>query len=107
MCSCSVAPEVTPGRPAPPSHPPVTDISQWVERYTQMAAVIATCFPHKTPELFGYLATVVRAERNYEADRWAMYNRQFHQRALARKDLNWSVMDIPLFNEAFVECANV
>ena len=99
--STDVAPEGTPGCPAPPSRPPVTDISQWVERYAQMAAVITTRFPHKAPELFGYLATVVKAERNYEAGRWVMYDRLFRQRALAWKDLNWSVIDIPLFNDAF------
>ena len=34
------------GRPAPPGRPPVTDISQWVEKFSLMAALIATRFPH-------------------------------------------------------------
>lgn len=104
MCEVSpdAAPEATPGRPPPPSCLLITDISQWVERYALMAAIIATRFPHKAPELFGYLITIVRAERNYEAGRWVLYDRQLHWRALARKDLNWSVMDVELFNEAFV-----
>ena len=34
------------GHSAPPRLP-VTDISQWVERYSAMAAIIATRFPHK------------------------------------------------------------
>ena len=96
-----VAPELVPGRPPPPSRPPVTDISQWVERYAVMAAVLAARFPTKAPELFGYLATIVRAERNYEAGRWVSYDRQFRREALARKDLNWSVTDTRLFSEAF------
>ena len=86
------------GRPPPPSRPPVTDISQWVERYATMAALMATRFPHKAPELFAYLATVVRAERTYEAGRWVAYDRQFRREALARKDLNWSATDSRLFS---------
>ena len=88
------------GRPAPPRLP-VADISQWVERYSAMAAIIATRFPHKAPELFAYQALIVRAERNYETNRWVSYDRQFRREALARKDLNWSIPDARLYNEAF------
>ena len=66
-----------------------------------MAALLATRFPHKAPELFGYLAMIVRAERNYEVERWVAYDRQFRRKALARKDLNWSALDPRLFSEAF------
>ena len=58
-------------------------------------------FPEKAPEFFAYQATVVRAERNYEGKRWVTYDRQFRREALARKDLNWSVTDSRLYNEAF------
>ena len=50
-----------------------------------MAAVIATRFPHKAPELFAYQATIVRAERNYEAGRWVAYDRQFRREATVQK----------------------
>ena len=88
------------GRPPPP-RPPVTDISMWVERYSAMAAILATRFPHKAPELFAYQATIVRAERNYEGKRWVAYDRQFRREALSRKSLDWSVTDSRLYNEAF------
>ena len=42
-----------------------------------MAAVLATRFPEKAPELFAYQATIVRAERNYEGKRLVSYDRQF------------------------------
>ena len=93
-------PSLGTGRPAPPRLP-VTDISQLVERYSAMAAIIATRFPHKAPELFAYQALIVRAEHNYETNRWVSYDRQFRREALARKDLNWSVPDAGLYNEAF------
>ena len=43
----------------------------------------------------------MRAERNYEGKRWVSYDRQFRREALARRDLNWSVTDPRLYNEAF------
>ncbi len=66
-----------------------------------MAALLSQRFPAKAPELFVYLATIVRAERNYEAGRWAAYDRQYRHEALARKSLDWSVPDPRLYNEAF------
>ena len=87
--------EQAPGRPPPPGCPPIMDISQWVERYS--LTVISTSFPHK---LFAYQATIIRAERNYEAGRWVAYNRQFRREALSRKDLNWSTPDPRLYSES-------
>ena len=78
-----------------------TRISQWLERFSLMAAILTTRFPEKAPEFFAYQAMIVRAERNYEGNRWVSYDRQFRREALARKDLNWSVPDSHLYNEAF------
>ena len=89
------------GRPPAPAQLPVTDISQWLERFSLMAAILTTRFPEKAVELFAYQATIVRAERNYEGKRWVSYDQQFHREALARRDLNWSVTDPRLYNEAF------
>ena len=86
---------------------PVTNISQWLERFSLMAAILATRFPEKAPEFFAYQAMIVRAERNYEGSRWVVYDRQFRREALARKDLNWSVPDSRLYNEAFTGRARV
>ena len=59
-----------PGHPPLPARLPITDISQWVERFSIMAATLVTRFPEKGPELFAYQAQIVRAERNYEPGRW-------------------------------------
>ena len=88
-----VSPQV-PGRPPPPpARLPITDISQWIERYSLMAAVLCSKFPDKAGELFAYQASIVRAERNYEGKRWVAYDRQYRRETLARKDLNWSITD--------------
>ena len=88
-----------PGRPAH-THP-ITDISVWVERFTVMAVILATRFSEKAPEFFAYMATIVRAEHNYEGERWVVYDCQFCRDALVCRDLNWSATDPRLYNEAF------
>ena len=57
--------------------------------------------PKRPPELFAYQASIIRAKRNYEVKQWVAYDRQFGREALARKDLNWSVPNLRLYNEAF------
>ena len=91
----------TPGRPTTSGRLPVTDISIWVEKFSVLAAILVTRFPEKAAELFAYQASIVRAERNYEGNRWVVYDRQYRREALARKDLNWSMPDSRLYNEAF------
>jgi len=49
----------------------------------------------------GIQASIVRAERNYEGRQWVVYDRQYRWEALASKDLNWSVPNVRLYNEAF------
>ena len=88
------------GRPQALARLPITNISQWVERFSLMAVVICMRFRHKAPELLANQATIVRAECNYEGTQWVTYDRRYRQEALARKDLNWSVPDARLYNEA-------
>ncbi len=56
MSEVTIDDDITgPGRPAAPVRLPVTDISQWLERYSLMAATILTTrFPEKAPERFAY-----------------------------------------------------
>ena len=53
------------------------------------------------PQSCSHTRLISRAERNYEGKRWVSYHRQFRREALARKDLNWSVTNHRLYNEAF------
>ena len=43
----------------------VQDISQWTECFSRMAAVLATRYPSKSPELWAYQASILRAARNF------------------------------------------
>ena len=88
------------GHPSSSSRPPVTNISQWIERFSVMAVILVTCFPEKAPEFLAYQALIARSKRNYEGLQWVIYDRQYRRDALARKDLNWSVLNSRLYNEA-------
>ncbi len=63
--------------------PPVTSISLWLERFSIMAAILATRFPD--PEFLAYQALIVRAERNYEGCQWVLYDRQYRRGARSKR----------------------
>lgn len=84
-----------------PRRAPVTDIILWLECFARMASVIATKFPSKSPELWAYQTTILRAAKNYEGSAWVAYDRQYRREALSRQDLNWSACNARLYSEAF------
>ena len=90
-----------PGQPPLPARPPVQNISIWVEKFSVMAAFLTSRFPEKVPELFAYQASIMRAECNFDGRRWVAYDRCFRREALAQKNLDWSVPNARLYNEAF------
>ena len=65
-----------------PAKPPVNDIRVWLEWYARMAAIL-------------------KVAHAYDGSTWVSYDHQFRREMLARKDLNWSVPDARLYNEAF------
>ena len=95
------SPADSPTAPCRSSRPPVTKIKTWLECYARLAAVLVTRFPEKAPELLAYQSTIVKAAHSYKGTTWVAYDRQYRRQMLARKDLNWSVPDSRLYNEAF------
>ena len=61
-------PDPIPGRPPPPGRSLITELSQWIERYSVMAGLLCKRFPHKAPELFAYLA--MQRDATSLADGW-------------------------------------
>ena len=94
-------PVQVPGQPPLPARPPVQDISVWVEKYSVMAALLASRFPEKALELFAYQASIVRAKHNFVDRRWVAFDRCFRREALTPKNLDWPVPNACLYNEAF------
>ena len=80
---------------------PVTDILVWVQCYASLVAVLAQQYPTQTPQFIAYLATIVRAHRNFEGLGWVVYDTAYRRQAAARKDLNWAHIDASLYNTLF------
>ena len=102
--------DVWPDDPAPtdsshtprrPGRPPVINIKTWLECFARMAAVLVSRFPEKAPELWAYQSTILNVAHSYEGATWVAYDQQYRREMLARKDLNWSVPNSRLYNEAF------
>ena len=91
----------TQNTPRRQGRPPVIKIKTWLECFARLAAVLVTRFPEKGPELWAYQSTILNAAHSYEGDTWVAYDRQYRREMLARKDLNWSVPNSRLYNEAF------
>ena len=90
-----------------PSKPPVTDIKVWLECFARMASLLVTRFPEKGPEMWAYQTTILKAANNYEGGNWVAYDRQYRRDMLARQDLNWSIPNTRLYNEAFTGRAKI
>lgn len=80
---------------------PVTNTLVWVQCYASLVAVLAQQYPTQTPQFMAYLATIVRAHRNFEGLGWVVYDTAYRRQAAARKDLNWAIIDTSLYNTLF------
>ena len=87
--------------------PPIQNISVWVEKFSVMAALLVSRFPQKAPELFAYQASIIRAERNFDDRCWVTYDRCDRREALAQKNVDWSIPNARLYNEAFTGHASI
>ncbi len=63
--------------------PPVNDIRAWLECFARMAALLVACFPEKSPELWAYQSTIVKATYNFEGASWVPCDRQYRRDMLA------------------------
>ena len=75
------SPHVPSQPPPPPVRPAITDISQWAERFSLMAAIMTTRFPHKSLEFWA--AHNVRIRMNeLIIQNWEVIQRKFKLRGI-------------------------
>lgn len=79
----------------------VTDILVWVECFSTLVSVLATKYPHKTPQLMAYQQTIIRAHRTFVGEGWLTYDVCFRRKAAIVKSLDWGMVDFTLYNETF------
>ena len=85
----------------PPRRSLVTDINIWTECYAMMAAILSSAFPGKTPQVFAYLRTIIKASRTFESSAWASYDMAYRRQAANQGSLDWGVVDAALYSEVF------
>lgn len=78
---------------------PVTDIQSWSECFAIMAAIITARHPEKSPHLFAYLRTIVKASQTFDGLVWVSYDSQFRRKAAMLRSWDWGV---GLYNECFM-----
>ena len=61
----------------------------------------------KAPQFMGYLRTIARASRNFEGAAWASYDEAFRRQAANRNSLDWGMIDLTIYNEAFIGTAKL
>ena len=66
-----------------------------------MAAMLASRFPVKVPQLMTYQKTIVKAHRTYAGHAWVTYDLAYRRRAANLKSLDWGVIDFNLYTETF------
>ena len=72
-----------------------------------LVTVLATRYPEKTPHFMAYLHTITRASRNFEGAAWASYDMAYRRQAANQRSLDWGVVDLALYNEAFTGRAKI
>lgn len=80
---------------------PVQDILLWTECFSSLVAILGSAYPQHIVDFMAYQRSIVRASRIFEGSAWVVYDRCYRRRAALTKDLNWSVQQTALYNEAF------
>lgn len=88
-------------RPAKSKGRMVTEILEWVRCFGLYVAIISCSAPNRVPDLLGYQALILDAQKEYPGDHWIGYDRRFRQRAAATRSTNWSAVEPTLWNMAF------
>ena len=80
--------------------PCITVYPQWVEAFAVYTAVIAQKYPQTIPDLMAYQVLIKEASTLGGA-RWLSYDREFRERAAAKKLKHWGERDPNLWAKLF------
>ena len=74
----------------------VLNIIEWLQYFSLYIAVIAHSNVSRVVDLLGYQNLIVQSQLQYRDGCWAVYDRQFRQKASAVSVPEWSVIDTTL-----------
>ena len=76
----------------------VEDIVTWSEAFTTLMLILMSYFPHRWKDLTSYKLLIPRTYRQYSGRVWLAYDQAFRQHAAATKLVDWSTMNVQLYN---------
>ena len=76
----------------------IKDIVTWSEAFTVFMLILTSHFPHRWKDLTSYKLLILRTYRQFSGCVWLAYNQAFCQHAAATKLVDWSTMNVQLYN---------
>ena len=82
--------------------PDVTQIMDWIQCFSIYIAVVSHAKPDHIADLIAYLNLIINIQRWFQYFDWALYDRQFWQKAAITPSLQWGTMEATLWNLSFL-----
>ena len=76
----------------------IEDIASWMEAFSIFSLMLSSHFPHHWKDLTQYKLLILGSHRHFSGKVWLNYDRVFREHAAATKLIDWSSMNVQLFN---------
>ena len=76
----------------------IEDIVTWSEAFTIFTLILTSYFLHRWKDLTSYKLLILRTYRQFSGRVWLAYDQAFRQHAAATKLMDWSTMNVQLYN---------
>ena len=76
----------------------IKDIVTWSEAFTIFMLILKSYFPHRWKDLTSYKLLILRTYHQFSGRVWLSYDQAFRQHAAAMKLVDWSTMNVQLYN---------
>ena len=76
----------------------IEDIATWMEAFSTFMLVLSSYFPHRWKDLCQYQLLILQTHRQFASRVWLSYDRAFRQHAAATNLVDWSSINVQLFN---------
>ena len=70
----------------------------WSEAFTIFTLILMSYFPYRWKDLTSYKLLILRTYRQFSGRVWLAYDQAFCQHAAATKFVDWSTMNVQLYN---------
>jgi len=70
----------------------------WMEAFSIYSSIVASHFPRRSKDLSQYKLLILRTYRQFGGKVWLSYDKAFREHAAAINNVDWSTMDVQLYN---------